>query len=99
MHNYKPKTQPCQLIFFLLRVLTYCCLAIIYICRRKKMKEQDDFTNRKEYRRKKIKDRSYRKVYDYEDPIEKKANKNNIKKIKEDIEEEEWEDWDRYYNH
>jgi hypothetical protein len=63
------------------------------------MKEQDDFTNRKEYRRKKIKDRSSRKIYDYEDPIEKKANKNNIKKIKEDIEEEEWEDWDRYYNH
>lgn len=63
------------------------------------MKEQEDFSNRKETRRKKIKDRSARREYEYEDPIERKANKNNIKKIKDEIEEEEWEDWDRYYNH
>jgi NRPS condensation-like uncharacterized protein len=63
------------------------------------MKEQEDFSNRKETRRKKIKDRSTRKDYEHEDPMERKASKNNIKKIKNEIEEEEWEDWDRYYNH
>jgi hypothetical protein len=65
------------------------------------MKEPEDFLNRKEQnRKKKIKDKSCRKTNDYEDPIERKANKNNtIKKIREEIKEEEWEDWDRYYNH
>jgi hypothetical protein len=64
------------------------------------MKEQDDFSNRKEHRRKKIKDRSSRRIYENDDPIERKASKNNnVKKIKNEIEEEEWEDWDRYYNH
>jgi hypothetical protein len=64
------------------------------------MKEQDDFSSRKEHRRKKLKDRTSRRLCDTDDPLEKKTNKNNnIKKIKEEIQEEEWEDWDRYYNH
>lgn len=63
-------------------------------------KEPDDQSFRKEFRRKKIKDKTNRKFYDNDDPLERKANKqSSVKKIKEEIDDEEWEDWDRYYNH
>lgn len=63
-------------------------------------KEPDDQSFRKEYRRKKIKDKSNRKFYDSDDPLDRKAHKQSeVKKIKEEIDNEEWEDWDRYYNH
>lgn len=64
-------------------------------------KNEEDFTSKKEARRKKIIDtNTYRDIEGY-DPVEKRAQKNlNYKKNKEEKqEEEEWEEWDRYYNH
>ena len=61
---------------------------------------QEDFPNRKENRRKKIKNKNSYREFDIDDPIEKKAKKNiDYRKHREEIQEEEWEDWDRYYNH
>ena len=61
---------------------------------------EEDFPNRKENRRKKIKTKNNYREYSSEDPVEKRAKKNlEYKKYKEESQEEEWEDWDRYYNH
>ena len=61
---------------------------------------EEDFPNRKESRRKKLKNKNDYREFDSDDPIEKKAKKNiDYKKYKEEAEEEEWENWDRYYNH
>ena len=65
------------------------------------MKDNEDFQNRKEYRRKKLRQKDSYKEFEPDDPIEKKAHKKNneLKKLRDEIEDEEWEDWDRYYNH
>lgn len=61
---------------------------------------EEDFTNRKENRRKKIKTKNTYREFDTDDPVEKRAKKNlEYKKYKEEFLEEDWEDWDRYYNH
>lgn len=66
------------------------------------MKQEDDFLDRKNDRRKKIKTSKFDKKNlseDGDDKILNKKIKNQIRKQKEDFETEEWEDWDRYYNH
>lgn len=64
------------------------------------MNKNDDFGNRKDFRRKKLQSKNLYKHNHPEDDIEAKSHKKKeIKKIKEDFDNEEWEDWDRYYNH
>lgn len=67
----------------------------------KSMKQEDDFFDRKNNRRKKIKNKFDKKgpVEDNDDRFLNRKIKNQIKQQKEHLEEEEWEDWDRYYNH
>lgn len=67
-----------------------------------KEKEKEDFTERKDDRRKKIKLKTNKKkVNEFEDDSLYRENiaKKEVKKLKESFQDEEWEDWDRYYNH
>jgi|688.fasta_scaffold30177_2 hypothetical protein len=63
--------------------------------------KDDDFVDRKNDRRKNIKQKSVKKIFvdENDDKIIHKKIKNQIKQQKQEIDNEEWEDWDRYYNH
>lgn len=64
------------------------------------MKQSDDFSNRKEDRRQKLKNKTKKHHDNYDEENDKSSKiKHEIKKIKQNLEDEEWEDWDRYYNH
>lgn len=68
------------------------------------MKDKEDFSERKDDRRKKLRLKNNKKRSksgdSYDDDIDVNSLiKKDIKKIKETFQDEEWEDWDRYYNH
>jgi hypothetical protein len=63
------------------------------------MKNQDNFEDRKQSRRNKIKKENVKKHFFDDEDVRKHNVKKEIKKIKESFEDEEWEDWDKYYNH
>lgn len=65
------------------------------------MKNSEENTDRKNIRREKIKKKTTKKDFLFENEIQEKTHfqKKELKKIKESLEDEEWEDWDRYYNH
>jgi len=63
------------------------------------MKNPDNFEDRKQHRRNKIKKQHIKKHLLDDDDVRQHNVKKDIKKLKESFEDEEWEDWDQYYNH
>lgn len=68
---------------------------------KQKMKDNtDDFSSRKEIRRKNIQQKHNKHQDSYDESfIKDSIVKQEIKKKKQYYEDLEWEDWDRYYNH
>jgi hypothetical protein len=62
-------------------------------------KTKDDFDDRKDYRRKNIKNKSLDKRNGFDDESYVPKVRKEIKKRMEDMKADEiWEDWENYYN-
>lgn len=64
-----------------------------------KDKNKDDFGDRKDFRRKKLKNKFLDKQNDYQEESFLPKARKEIKKRMEDMKADEiWEDWENYYN-
>lgn len=64
-----------------------------------KDKNKEDFGDRKDFRRKNIKNKSLDKRDKFEDEVYTPKSRKEIKKRMEDMKADEiWEDWENYYN-
>jgi hypothetical protein len=64
------------------------------------MKNSEDFTNRKETRRKNLKSKNIKKERELDSfDVPQSEVRKEIKKKKQTLDDDEWEDWERYYNH